>query len=345
MIDDTEVKGMQRSVAVFRSNHRAYYADTCEPLKEAAERGGLRLAACARGAYPGQALPAHALAEVRTVGYWDADHPQSWGLDWHRNEGIEVTYLARGKLDFAVDDQEFHLKRGDLTITRPWQQHRVGNPTVDASRLYWLILDVGVRRPNQPWKWPGWLASSASDIACLTTMLSHNEQSVWEADAEIAHYFEKLGEVADGHGDGPGESHLRLNIGGLIVALTDALRRHHPVLNTALSSTQRTVELFLASLADTCEEEWDVDGMAAQCGLGRSRFAYYCREITNMSPSEYLTWSRVRAGTRLLTSEPHRSVTDVASRCGFGSSQYFATVFRQHTGCSPRDYRDRQRVP
>ncbi len=30
-------------------------------------------------------------AEVRTVGYWNAKHDQGWGLDWHRNEGIELT--------------------------------------------------------------------------------------------------------------------------------------------------------------------------------------------------------------------------------------------------------------
>jgi len=196
------------------------------------------------------------------------------------------------------------------------------------------------RRPNQPWKWPGWLASLASDIVVLTAMLSHNEQPVWEVDAEVAHYVEKLGEVADGYSDGSGESYPRLYIGGLIVALTEVLRRHQPVLNTALSLTQRTVELFLTSLAERCGEEWGIDAMAAQCGLGRNRFAYYCREITNMSPSEYLTCCRVQLSARLLAGEPGWNIIDVASRCGFGFSQYFATVFQQHMGCSPRDYRE-----
>jgi len=106
-------------VAVFRSPHRIYHADTCEPLKRGVERGEVRLVARARGAYPGLPLPAKALTEVRTVGYWDAEHNQSWGLDWHRNEGIELTYVSRGKVHFAVDDQPFLLTRGDLTITRP----------------------------------------------------------------------------------------------------------------------------------------------------------------------------------------------------------------------------------
>ena len=126
-------------IAIFRMDDKIYHADTCEPLKEAAKHGEVALVARARGAYPGAPLPAKGLSEVRTVGYWDADHNQSWGLDWHRNEGIELTYVSRGKLHFGVDAQQFVLKRGDLTITRPWQLHRLGNPHVTANRLHWLI--------------------------------------------------------------------------------------------------------------------------------------------------------------------------------------------------------------
>lgn len=326
---------MKTSVAAYRLAGQVYYADTCEPLKRATERGEVTLVARGRGAYPGAPLPPRMLPEVRSVGYWDANHAQSWGLDWHRNEGIELTYLARGKARFDVDDQRFLLKRGDLTIARPWQMHRVGDPHVDASRLYWLILDVGVRRPNQPWRWPAWLASSASDIKSLTTMLSHNEQPVWTANDEIERYFEKLVDAAAT----ANESRLRLYIGGLLVVLTELLEQHQPALDTSLSSGQRTVDLFLAALPETVDQPWDLTSMAAACGLGRTRFTHYCKEITNMSPIDYLLRCRVEAAARLLIERGKLSITDVALRCGFESGQYFSRVFHEHKGCSPRDYR------
>jgi len=329
---------IKASVAAYRLANQIYYADTCEPLKKAAERGNVRLVARGRGAYPGPSLPAEVLTEVRSVGCWDADHAQSWGLDWHRNEGIELTYLSRGKLHFEMDEERFLLKRGDLTITRPWQQHRVGDPCVDASRLHWLILDVGVRRPNQPWQWPSWLASSPTDIKSLTAMLSHNEQPVWSANEEIESYFEKLVDaVAVAN-----ESRLRLYIGGLLVALTDLLEGHRPSLDASLSSGQRTVDLFLASLRNAVDHPWDLTSMAAACGLGRTRFTYYCKEITNMAPTEYLIWCRTETAARLLVEQSHLSITDVALRCGFESGQYFSRVFREYKGCSPRSYREQE---
>lgn len=330
---------MGARVAVFREGAHTYYADTCEPLKHGVERGEVRLRSRVRGAYPGEPLHASDVHEVRTVGYWDAPTDQTWGLDWHRNEGIELTYLAQGRTAFGVDGQEFALKSGDLTITRPWQRHRVGNPHVTASKLYWLIVDVGVRRPNQPWRWPPWLVWSPADNASLTENLSHNEQPVWTANDEIAYYFDRLGAAVENYGVGSGDSRLKLYINGLLIGLTEMLRRERPVLDPSLSSSQRTVELFLTRLPEHLDEEWSVDAMAAACGLGRSRFAQHCKQVMNISPAEYLTRCRLDRAMHLLHASPDLSVTEVAFRSGFGSSQYFATVFRQHAGCTPREFR------
>ena len=148
--------------SIYKTQGHTYQADNSQPLIQAVEAGRLRFGALARGSYPGKQLPSPALPGLRTAGYWDVVEPQGWGLDWHRNEGIEITFLETGRLDFAVDQQRFALGADDLTITRPWQPHRVGNPHVSPGRLHWVILDVDVRRPNQTWKWPGWILSGVA---------------------------------------------------------------------------------------------------------------------------------------------------------------------------------------
>lgn len=323
--------------AVFRLPEEVYHADTCDLLRQAVARGDVTLVARARGSYPGERFPDRMLPEIRSVGYWDAECHQSWGLDWHRNEGIELTYVARGKTPFAVDDQRYLLTRGDLTVTRPWQAHRVGNPHIGACRLYWLILDVGVRRPNQPWCWPKWLSLAEPDLQTLTILLSHNEQPVWHGADAMGEQFARMTEAALDLQ----ESWLRLAAGTLFLSLADLVQRRRPPLDRLLSSTQRTVELFLASLAGAAQVPWDLRSMAEACGLGRSRFSFYCRLLTGMSPVQYLTHCRMRLAGSLLLEQPTVSVTEVAARCGFETSQYFSTVFHAHYGCSPRIYRQR----
>lgn len=60
-----------------------------------------------------------------------------------------------------------------------------------------------------------------------------------------------------------------------------------------------------------------------------------CRTLTNTTPMEYLKNCRLDLAARLLRGEPGASVTDIAFRCGFNSSQYFATCFH----CPPQSYR------
>jgi len=42
------------------------------------------------------------LPKVKSLAYWDAHELQDWGLGWHRNEGIELTFLESGSLDFGI---------------------------------------------------------------------------------------------------------------------------------------------------------------------------------------------------------------------------------------------------
>jgi len=338
---DHDMKDNWTRSAIFLSPSGTYHADRCEPLCAAVRRGEVRLEALARRGYPGRPMPAGMLPEVSTVGFWDAAGEQTWGLEWHQNEGIELTYLARGTTPFLVDAESFVLESGHLTITRPWQRHRVGNPTIGPSRLCWLILDVGVRRPDQEWQWPNWLILSSTDLQRLTALLSQNEQPVWLANEEIAACCEKLATLVQAKRAREVQTRLQLHINELLIALRELLEGHKVKLDPRLTTTRRAVELFLRAIPERLEADWTVDQMAYQCGLGASAFSNYCQQITNLTPTKYLIHCRIEAAKRLLGTRPEMSITEVALACGFQSSQYFDTVFRQRTGATPRQFRER----
>jgi AraC family L-rhamnose operon regulatory protein RhaS len=326
--------------AIFLSPDQTYHADRCEPLMGAVSRGEVRLTALARRGYPGRLLPDQMMPEVSTVGVWDATGPQTWGLDWHRNEGVEFTFLSGGRTDFYVEENHYPLTAGQLTITRPWQRHKLGSPAVGPSRLHWFILDVGVRRPNQPWRWPDWLVLAPADCEQLSTLLSHNETPVWPANAEIGASFERIARLIQNAEPAVIRSRLQLCINEILLAVLELLQKKVVALDARLVSTRRTVEMFLAALPEHVEHPWTLDEMAGNCGLGRSRFADYCRQITNVTPAEYLTRCRVEAARKMLATPGSGSITDIALACGFQSSQYFSTVFRQKTGMTPREIRE-----
>lgn len=335
---------MKTRVPVYREDHHSYQADTCQPLIEAANSGNIHIEALARGSYPGRPLPDFALSQVSSIAYWDAKVEQDWGLKWHRNEGLELTFLERGSLPFFVGQKQHKLRPGDITITRPWQPHRLGNPNIPASRLHWLIIDLGVRRPNQDWAWPAWIVLTPQGLKELTMLLRQHEQPVWRATEDVQHCFTRISRAIKADDRGSSASRLAANINELFVSLLEMLRHSDIQLDPSLSSSSRMVEMFLTDLRDCTEQlghEWTLQTMAQHCGLAETRFRYYCKELTNMPPTQYLELCRVNAAAKILELEPQRTVTEVALACGFGSGQYFATVFRRHCRCSPREYRQR----
>jgi len=316
-------------------------ADSCEPLKRAAREGELELLAWGRGTYPGLRLPLRRVAAVCSVGVWDARHPQRWGLPWHTNEGLELTYVARGKVPFAVDGRAWTLARGAMTITRPWQPHRVGDPGLPANRLIWVILDVGVHRPNQAWNWPDWLICSRGDRARLTSLLRHNHRPVFQADRRCAEAFESLAHLlATECRPAAAETPLKLGLNEILVATLRMLERQDLPLDRSLGESERLVRGFLEALPGHLAEPWTLGSMAEACGLHRTRFAHHCRRVTSLNPVALLNACRLQAAQRLLLESPQTSVTEVALRCGFASSQYFATRFRRAVGLCPRQFRE-----
>jgi AraC-like DNA-binding protein len=300
----------------------------------------MRLEALVRGSYPGCRMPDGVLPQVSTIGYWDAARDQAWGLGEHRNEGIEITYLDNGSLGFVVDGCSNPLLPGHLTITRPWQPHSVGTPNVAASRLYWVILDVGVRQPHQSWNWPPWLILSPADLKELTALLRENEQPVWPGTPEIGRCFADIGQLIALSASGAlPVSRLTLLVNEVFVCLLELLRTQKPQRKTSLMHGERSVAMFLKRMNDELHEPWTLDLMAEKSGLARTRFAHYCRKLTNLSPMDYLQRQRVEKA-KLLLGGSGQSITEIALDCGFVSSSYFSSVFRKHAHESPREYRE-----
>ena len=72
--------------------------------------------------------------------------------------------------------------------------------------------------------------------------------------------------------------------------------------------------------------------------MGVTAFSKYCRELVNAGPMEFLNHCRLDRAAQMLREDDDRSITDIAMTCGFNSSQYFATRFRQRFQMSPRRF-------
>jgi AraC-like DNA-binding protein len=326
---------------VYRARHQRFGIDRCEPQTRAVREGKIEFHALTKGHYPGTPVPENILPGLSSIGFWNAGGAQDWGLDSHRNEGVEIMFLETGSMAFAADQTKHDLRAGQFTITRPWQLHKLGAPNIGPGRLHWLILDVGVRRPHQNWKWPDWVVLTRSDLTELTRKLRHNENPVWTSSPAIAQSFRELARSVMKWDQPYAVSRLAVSLNQLLIGILDVLAKQQIQEDAELVSPRRTVELFLHDLEQRridLSEPWMLDRMASHCSMGVTAFSKYCRELVNAGPMEFLNRCRLDLAAQRLREKNGHSITDIAMSCGFNSSQYFATRFRRRFKVSPRRF-------
>ncbi|MBE1202785.1 AraC family transcriptional regulator [Aminobacter carboxidus] len=321
--------------AVFREPGALLYAGNCQDLLKASMAGKVTLNAWTRRGYPGIDL-GNALPQVCSVGGWDATHPQDWGLREHCNEGVKIAFVARGSLTITMDGKKTMLTEGRMFVVRPWQLHALGDPDVGASHIVWVLLDMGVRRPHETWQWPDWIGWPERDRKRLTELLSKNEQLSYTATRDVARSFMDIADLVATQDIESHEARLRLVISMMLLQFREMLESQSPVLDLALASSKRTVEIFLKRLLHALDDDWTLENMAAECNLSRTQFTQHCLALTNMTPVRYLQMIRLDAARNQLEAGK-KSVTNIAFDCGFSSSQYFATCYKKRFGHSPME--------
>lgn len=71
-------------------------------------------------------------------------------------------------------------------------------------------------------------------------------------------------------------------------------------------------------------------------GYSASHFSKLFKKVSGMTFSDYLNVIRVEQAIAMMREDPKRTVTDVATHCGFSTVRNFNRVFREVTGYTPR---------
>jgi AraC-like DNA-binding protein len=95
---------------------------------------------------------------------------------------------------------------------------------------------------------------------------------------------------------------------------------------------------------DACpHEDWSVSRLAQVSGTSEAYFARSFRDAFGIPPHRYLLTRRVERAAALLR-DTDLSITEVAFRTGWNSLGTFGRTFRDVTGDSPGDLRQRMQV-
>ena len=103
-------------------------------------------------------------------------------------------------------------------------------------------------------------------------------------------------------------------------------------------STSVPVRRVLNRIARRYNRPWTLKEFSAATGVSLHHLSRLFKRETGISPKQFLNRYRVEHAKTLLA-ETQQAVDQVAQAVGIGNPKYFARLFRQLTGQSPRGYR------
>ena len=252
-------------------------------------------------------------------------------LNPHRHTGFEITYVEGGKVHWVLEnDQPLCFGGGDIALVQPQVLHAGESRVLQPAAIHWLIIDPMAENAekNTPF--------NREQILTIHKKLSSFGNASVKSSSFLAELFRLFRQCA--------ESHLRKNPDPLLLPQAQTLAAQMIIETVRAfeadtpksesSPVRRAIDLMNSRL----EEKLSMPEIAAKVGLGVSRFYAVFKKEMGQTPVDYLQQLRCQRAREYLANSSE-SITDIAFRLGFSSSQYFADCFRKNIGRTPSEFR------
>jgi len=261
------------------------------------------------------------IPEVPMLGRYHFTHAHQGLVEHAHPAAMEICYLAKGTQIYRVGHRDFVLRGGDVFVTFPGEEHSTGEAPQEKGVLYWIHFIL-------PRTAVCFLNCPPSDARQLVAQLLAIPHRHFSGDPLLRSLLDEIMSATKRKKDPLRRIFLGVKLAEFLLLILECSRRNP---KTGLSNGTNSL---LRHIDAQIEEPLAVADLAARMALSVSRLKARFKQEIGIPPAEYVLRRKISEAKRLLV-RPGASVTDVAFRLSFSSSQYFATVFKRYTGKSP----------
>ncbi len=112
----------------------------------------------------------------------------------------------------------------------------------------------------------------------------------------------------------------------------------------SLVATNKTDKTFLDKVTAIVETnlvnpEFSIDNIAEEMCMSRASFYNKFKELTKVTPNDYINTYRLKKATQLLMANDEISITEISDMLGFSSPNYFCRKFKECFNMTPTQYK------
>lgn len=248
----------------------------------------------------------------------------------HCHDIYELFYLDEGKCTVDVNDKFYTLESGSLIIIPAHAMHKTTyfSPTAnkrmvlyfDESELTWISDNLN---NNQAAEFPHEVVlqlpkKSARTFSELITKLRYEQKGIDTISAAFvrAYFYE-----------------IMLYVMRCKVYKQNVIQK----MDVANLQIQNIIDYIIANYSS----DITLQNTAKKFAMSKSSLSKKFKQFTGHRFKEYLINIRIHAAENMLVNTDY-SITEIAIKCGFASSNAFSDTFKRIHNISPRDFRNMQ---
>lgn len=273
-------------------------------------------------------------------------------MHWHSE--FELIYILRGRGEFICGSQKLEAKEGEFLLVPPNMLHATYPCRERAEEAAGGCEGSRVEGDVVPLSYdalvfsPGMLGAGSGDRCtneCIRPLIKGSIRTNVCIRREAAAYGEAkpvVERIFSCVHDDSARSDLLLK--SELLRLLWLLEESGEILleKNGMEGEAEAIRPALEYMAQNFREDITVEQLAELVHLSKSHFMRCFRKAVGIGAIEHLTQLRIQAACEAL-GDGREQIADIAFSCGYSNLSNFNRQFLKRVGCSPKEYRKRNR--
>lgn len=255
---------------------------------------------------------------------------------WHCHPEIELTFFTEGEMSYQVNNQIYHVKKGDGLFCNSNALHT--GHMIDEKNCQYISITF---HPRMVYGYDG----SSIYHTCVKPLIKSPSVGSYHFRDDIPwekNVIKKMREIYELYFDKKPlyEFKIQQNLSLIWLSFYEnyIIKENIDLKDASTGRDFNRLRKILTYLENNYAEKITLEDIADQIGLCKAECCRFFKRLMNKSLFDYILYYRIERSLPLLA-QKNLSVTEIAEQTGFASSSYYARVFKAQFGCSPTEYR------
>lgn len=239
-------------------------------------------------------------------------HAQHTNINKKGRLDYYLIYLINGKLDANTPSGQAIINEGEMIVIPPGQSYKIW---CSGETIYFLCVHFTGTEVEKMLSENGISLFPSKNRLYLNNHMQLRFKTIFEAFAKDDEFRER---------------ELSLLLERLFIEAGRAIKKYE----SNIFSMSRSIRF----LNENFTEQISIPVLAKMEAMCVTVYNKRFKKQMGMTPSKYIIELRMRMAIQLLETS-NLSIKEISSTCGYANFNFFARLFKKHTGFSPTEYR------